>query len=108
MCDVIYIHAKIQFFLENGVVQQSASLFIYFWLRSDRARQRRIAAAQSFGLAIVVSQWRLISRVAIAAALRLLLRNRLQRRLLVKPRNASFFQDIVPGWNDANLKGISA
>ncbi len=84
-------------------------LFIFFWLRSrrlrlDQARRRRIAA-QSVGLAIVVSQWCLISRVAITAALRLLQGNRLQRRLWVKPRSASFFQDIVPGWNDADFKG---
>ena len=84
-------------------------LFIFFWLRSrrlrlGRARRRRIAA-QSVGLAIVVSQWCLISRVAITAALRLLQGNRLQRRLWVKPRSASFFQDIVPGWNDADFKG---
>ena len=51
-----------------------------------------------------MSQWRLISRVAIASALRLLQGNRLERRLWVKPRSASFFQDIVPGWNDGDFK----
>ena len=84
-------------------------LFIFFWLRwrrlrLARARRRRIAAAQSIELAVVVAQWCLTSRVAISAALCLLQGNRLKRRAWAKPRSASLYQDIVPGWNDANFK----
>ena len=84
-------------------------LFIFFWLRwrrlrLARARRRRIAAAQSIELAVVVAQWRLTSHVAISAALCLLQGNRLKRRAWAKPRSASLYQDIVPGWNDANFK----
>ena len=52
----------------------------------------------------MVAQWCLTSHVAIVAALRLLQGNRLEKRIWAKPRSASFYQDIVPGWNDANLK----
>ncbi len=30
---------------------------------------------------------------------------RVERRLWVKPRSACFFEDIVPGWNEANFIG---
>ena len=84
-------------------------LFIFLWLcwrrlRLARARRRSIAAAQSYELAFVVSQWRLTSHVAIAGALRLLQGNRLERRLWANPRSASFYQDIVPGWDDTDFK----
>ena len=52
----------------------------------------------------MVAQRRLTSHVATAAALRLLQGNRLERRIWAKPRSASFYQDIVPGWNDADFK----
>ena len=103
------LSAKIQF-RKMASLREMLLLFIFFWLRSrrlclDRARLRRRAAAQSVGLVIVMSQWRLISRVAIASALRLLQGKWLERRLWVKPRSASFFQDIVPGLNDGDFKG---
>ena len=84
-------------------------LFIFFWLRwrrlhLARARIRRIPAAQSIELAVVVAQWRLTSHVAISAALRLLQGNRLKRRVWAKPRSALLYQDIVPGWNDTDFK----
>ena len=58
---------------------------------------------QSIELAVVVAQWRLTSHVAILVALRLLQGNRLERRVWAKPRSASFYQDIVPGWKDADF-----
>ena len=84
-------------------------LFIFFWVRWRRlrlaqARIRRIPAAQSIELAVVVVQWRLTSHVAISTALRLLQGNWLKRRVGEKPRSASLYQDIVPGWNDADFK----
>ena len=108
MCDVTQCK-KIQFW-KMAPFRELFLLIIFFWLclrrlRLDRARLRRRAAAQSVGHAIVVSQWRLISHVAITSALRLLKGNRLERRLWVKPRSASFFQDIVPGWSEADFKG---
>ena len=59
---------------------------------------------QSIELAVVVAQWRLTSHVAILAALCLLQGNQLERRVWAKPRSASFYQDIVPGWNGADFK----
>lgn len=32
-------------------------------------------------------------------------RKRLERRLLVNSKTASFFQDCVPGWNGSDFKG---
>ena len=100
--------------MENLVVEkmeynEALLLFTFFWLRWRRlrlaqARRRRIAAAQSIELAVVVAQWRLMSHVAILAAFRLLQGNRLKRRAWAKPRSASLYQDIVPGWNDADFK----
>ena len=80
----------------------------FFWLRwrrqrLARSRRRRILAAQSIELAVVVAQWSLTSHVAISVALHLLQGNRLERRVWTKPRSASFYQDIVPGWNDAEV-----
>ena len=101
-------------FVGNLVVEKMAFneallLFTFFWLRwrrlrLARARRQRIAAAQSIELAAVVAQWRLTSHVAISAALRLLQGNRLKRRAWAKTRSASLYQDIVPGWNDAEFK----
>ena len=93
---------------ENGV-QQSNSFVHLFWVRWRRlllaqARIRRIPAAQSMELAVVVAQWRLTSHVAISVALRLLQGNWLKRRVWEKPRSASPYQDIVPGWNDVDFK----
>ena len=84
-------------------------LFILFWLRwrrllLARARRQRITAAQGIELAVVVLQWYLTSHFAIAAALCLLQGNRFERRVWSKPRSASFYQDIVPGWNDTGFK----
>ena len=95
--------------VEKMAFNEELLLFTFFWLcrrrlRLARARRRRIAAAQSIELVVVVSQWRFTSHIAIAAALRLLLGNQLERRVWAKPRSASFYQDIVPGWNDAYFK----
>ena len=80
--------------------------YFFFWLhwrrlRLAQARGRRLAAAQSIELAVLAAQWHMTSHVAILATLRLLQGNRLERRVWAKPRSASFYQDIVPGWNDA-------
>ena len=94
--------------VEKMAFNEALLLFIFFWLHWRRLRlaqagRRRIAAVQSIELAVVVAQWRLTSHVAILAALRLLQGNRLERRVWAKPRSASFYQDIVPGWNDADF-----
>ena len=93
---------------EKGI-QRSTSFVHLFWLHwrrlhLARARIRRIPAAQSIELAVVVAQWHLTSHVAISAALRLLQGNQLERRVWAKPRSALFYQIIVSGWNDANFK----
>ena len=95
--------------VEKMAFNEALLLFIFFWLRwrrlrLARARRWRITAAQSIELAVVVAQWCLTSRVAISAALCLLQGNRLKRRAWAKPRSVSLYQDIVPGWNDANFK----
>ncbi len=97
--------------VEKMAFNEELLLFTFFWLcrrrlRLARARRRRIAAAQSIKLAVVVAQWRLTSHVAISAALRLLKGNRLERRVWAKPRSVSFYQDNVPGWNDADFKAF--
>ena len=71
----------------------------FFWLcwrrqHLARSRRRRILAAQSIELAVVVAQWSLTSHVAISVALRLLQGNRLERRVWMKPRSASFYQNM--------------
>ena len=43
--------------------------------------------------------------MTIAAALRLLQGYRIERRFWAKPISASFFNDIVPGWNDSDFRG---
>ena len=101
-------------YVGNPVVEKMAFnevllLFIFFWLRWRRlrlaqARIRRTQVAQSNELAVVVAQWRLMSQVAISAALRLLQGNRLKRQVWAKPRRASLYQDIVLGWNDNYFK----
>ena len=81
----MYVHTAIiawRQYVGNPVVEKMAFneallLFIFFWLRwrrlrLARARRRRIAAAQSIELAVVIAQWRLTSHVAISVALRLL------------------------------------
>ena len=60
---------------------------------------------QSIELAVVVSQWCLTSHIAITGALCLLQGNRIEKRLWAKYRSASFYQDIVPGWDGANFNG---
>ena len=85
--------------VEKMAFNEALLLFIFFWLRwrrlrLARARRRRIAAAQSIELAVVVAQWRLTSHVAISAALRLLQGNRLKRRAWAKTRSTSLYQDI--------------
>ena len=96
-------------FIQKMAFNEALLLFIFFWLRwrrlrLARARIRRIPAAQSIELAVVVAHWRLTSHIAISAALRLLQGNRLKRRVWAKPRSASLYQDIVQGWNDADFK----
>ena len=95
--------------VEKTAFNEALLLFIFFWLRwrrlrLARARIRRIPAAQSIELAIVVAQWRLTSHIAISAALRLLQGNWLKRRVWAKPRSASLYQDIVRFWSEFSCK----
>ena len=86
-------------FTHKMAFNEALLLFILFWLRWSRlrlalARIRRIPAAQSIELAVMVAQWRLTSHIAISVALRLLQGDRLKSRVWAKPRSASLYQDI--------------